>query len=268
MKIGFVGVGVMGATIANGLLRDHKISNESVYLYDLNKDAMKKFVNHCHTDKTIEEVLECDVIVLSIKPQQYKGWLETYKDHLVGKTLVSVAAGISSKFLSNYVDNFVMVMPNTPTSINRGYTSIVENNFAAQDKFQFIVDIFERVGDVKIIKENQMEVMIAMAGSAPAYNFFFLKAMAEFGVAHGLTYEESCQIAAHVMSGAADYVLLGKTSKDPQYLMERVCSPNGTTQKAVDKLNDSHVRETIFDAMQACFDRAAEITLENDNSIE
>ena len=49
---------------------------------------------------------------------------------------------------------------------------------------------------------------------------------------------------------------------DVAELRRRVCSPNGTTERAIETFRSQGLPKMVDDAMQACADRAAEMSRE------
>ena len=84
--------------------------------------------------------------------------------------------------------------------------------------------------------------------------------MAEVGVKMGLDKETSEQLAMHTCSGAAKMAL--QSELDLVELRRRVCSPGGTTLKAVETFEQVGLAQLIESAMQAAFDRSVEMAKE------
>ena len=97
------------------------------------------------------------------------------------------------------------------------------------------------------VNEYQMDAVTGVSGSGPAYVFQFIEAMADGGVAAGLPRKDAQQLAAQTVFGAAKMVL--ETGEHPGVLKDRVCSPGGTTIRAVHALEQGGMRGTVINAV-------------------
>ena len=92
--------------------------------------------------------------------------------------------------------------------------------------------------------------MVAVSGSAPAYVFMFIEAMADAAVAEGMPRAQAYQFAAQAVYGSAKMVM--ETGKHPGELKDMVCSPAGTTIEAVAVLEERVLRSAVIEAMRVC----------------
>lgn len=107
------------------------------------------------------------------------------------------------------------------------------------------------------VEEWQMDAVTGVSGSGPAYVFQFIEAMADGGVAAGLARADAQRLAAQTVYGAAKMVL--ETGLHPGALKDNVCSPAGTTIRAVHALEKGGMRAAVMDAVLASAGRAAEL---------
>ena len=99
-----------------------------------------------------------------------------------------------------------------------------------------------------------MDAVVGVSGSAPAYVFMFIEAMADAAVAAGMPRNKAYEFAAQAVMGSAKMVL--ETGKHPGELKDMVCSPGGTTIQAVKVLEEKNFRGAIIDAVEACIDKS------------
>ena len=102
----------------------------------------------------------------------------------------------------------------------------------------------------EIVTENLMDVVVSVSGSAPAYVFMFIEAMADAAVADGMPRKSAYTFAAQAVLGSAKMVL--ETGMHPGELKDMVCSPGGTTIEAVRVLEEKGLRSAVIEAMKAC----------------
>ena len=96
-----------------------------------------------------------------------------------------------------------------------------------------------------------------MSGCGPAFAYLFIEALAAGGVEKGLSPEQSLQLAAQTVLGAAQMVL--ETGRDPIALKDAVCSPGGATLQGVAALDRGDLRGTVLSAVDAAYKRTLEL---------
>jgi pyrroline-5-carboxylate reductase len=279
-KIAFIGGGNMAGAMVTGLLKTKTAGPKDICVSDPNVEAAVTaglfrsglFKGIKTTADNREAADFADIIFLTIKPQIYEQVLPALKN-LQNKTVVSVAPGITADAVAELIRGgsdrevsgrsvgasvkIIRVMPNTPASVGAGVTALCRGAGVPDAEFAFVKKIFESVGSVYELPEAQMDAAVALSGSGPAYAYMLLEAMASHGAKNGIPYDTALKAAAETVAGAARMVL--ETGEQPAALMQKVMSPGGTTEKAVEKLRELHFPETAAAAMDACTARAKEL---------
>lgn len=262
-KIGFIGAGNMATAIIKGLLSQNNGNPELVNVFDLSVekcDIIKKMgVNVCKTG--VDVMKNSDIIVLAVKPQNYSEVLQELKNDVTpDKTFVSIAAGISIKFVRNSLNcncPVVRVMPNTPLLLKKGATALCPSDNISDENKQIVYDMFAGSGVCEYISEEHMNEVIAVNGSSPAYIYLFAKAMAEYAENHGIEYNKAMNLICAALEGSA--AMLRESGDSADILIEKVSSKGGTTIAALEKLREHGFYEAVQDAMDACTKRAEEL---------
>mgnify|MGYP000606139481 CR=1 FL=1 len=141
-------------------------------------------------------------------------------------------------------------MPNTPSLVNAGMTSVTPNALVTPEDVADVLNIFRCFGEAEVIAEAMIHPVVGVSGSAPAYVFMFIEAMADAAVAEGMPRAQAYTFAAQAVMGSAKMVL--ETGKHPGELKDMVCSPGGTTIEAVAVLEREKLRSAVIDATRAC----------------
>lgn len=261
--VGFIGAGNMATAIIKGLIANNVKRNNDINVYDIDElklqDIGKSGVN---TVKNTKELINTsDIIVLAIKPQVYGYVLEEISEFTnENKVFVSIAAGISTEYVKKILKKdctVVRVMPNTPLLLGKGSTAMCKPNNIDEETFKTIYNMFALSGTVEIIPESQMNTIIAVNGSSPAYIYLFAKAMVDYAQENGIDADVALNLTCAAFEGSAE--MLRKSGDTPDVLIKKVSSPGGTTLKALESLDNDDFYNSIKRAMDCCTKRANEL---------
>lgn len=261
MKIGFIGAGnmakaMMEKIIANGIFtKDEIIASDA---FDAALEAAKESLGITVTKDNKEVARKSDVLMLSVKPQYYETVIKEIRDVVdETKLIVTVAPGQTLERVEGLFGKalkIVRTMPNTPALVGEGMTAACASEKVTKEELDYVCNILRSFGKVEVVGEHLMDAVVAVSGSAPAYVYIFIEAMADAAVADGMPRALAYEFAAQVVMGSAKMVL--ETGKHPGELKDMVCSPGGTTIEAVRVLEEKGFRSTVFEAMKACSAKA------------
>lgn len=258
-----IGVGNMARAIIAGIM-SADIPVSKFYLFDKNSEACKIYDDNSkfYLMKSISSaVKEADCVLLSVKPQNYPEVISELKniEGFERKLYISIGAGITMKSVSEELcgANVVRVLPNLPMTIGMGVSVICKNDAVPYDDFEFVKSVFDSAGTTTIIDESDMNAIIGVTSSSPAYVFKFINAICCGAEAQGLRSDAMLDVVCDMVIGSA--MLLKQSSDTPLELISKVASKGGTTEQALIKLNDGDFDKTIENAMIACTKRANEL---------
>ena len=177
-KIGFLGIGKMGSAILSGIVKANIYSYNEVAIYTTNKNHREYYSNlGCNIlDSEISLFLNSEIILLAVKPQKFSEALKEANIYdFNNRAVISIAAGISISYIEGYFKNatIIRVMPNTPALINDASSTICANK--KNEYYSKALDIFKSIGAVVEVEENQIDELIPVNGSMPAYLYLFAK---------------------------------------------------------------------------------------------
>ncbi|MBR6514192.1 MAG: pyrroline-5-carboxylate reductase [Clostridia bacterium] len=255
--LSFIGCGNMAGAIIDGAV------SYDICLYDTDIQKYERFASKGYTPSgSIAEAVEsADYIFLCVKPQVAPAVLpEIAKCSLEGKLIISIMAGITLDTLSAALGEgtaIIRTMPNTPLMLGKGVTALCRNSNVNDKKFSDICRLFSEMGEVMVVTEDKITAVTCASGSAPAYVYLFIKAIADEARAMGLDQKNMDQIIARMVIGSCHMVL--ESGKSPEELIRMVCSPNGTTERAMAVFEEEGFCDIVSKAMQACGKRAEEL---------
>ncbi|MFV0287913.1 MAG: pyrroline-5-carboxylate reductase family protein [Mycoplasmatales bacterium] len=264
MKIGIIGVGNMGGAIVQGLINSEDFNNNKLHLYNRTFTKLDKYQqDNINVHENVEEVLkEAQVIILGIKPNMYEKWLKEYSLLIQDKLFISIGAGITSSFLSNYLKLFMITMPNMGSQIQKGYTVICNNSLLDIKLNEVMLEetakIFKQFGKVKIIEEQEIENYIGLIGSAPAYFMELVKMMSEYFTKQGYNLQEVEQTLAYIMETSA-LIIQNNSQQNTEQLVDSVCSKGGATIEAINNMKNSSLEEILYTSIEKCIQKAKDM---------
>ena len=260
-KIAFIGGGNMSSCIFDGICSARQ-DQDSIIVSGPHLEKLAKFAAknaHITTDNFAAAKMS-DIIFLGVKPQMLTAVLAELVEKGLDfsqKTLVSMAAGfkIASIRRITKAPNIVRIMPNTPAQIGLGVTGIFFEDNIDDENRQLIINLLNPLGMTSIVDtEEGINVICAVAGSAPAFLYRFMEALEAQGKLYGLSEIESRKVAEQVALGTASMVI--KNRDVPiSALREAVTSKGGTTYEGLQQMSHYKFEEMMSAVIKACMDK-------------
>jgi pyrroline-5-carboxylate reductase len=263
MKITFIGGGNMAVALIGGLKRKG-FSAAGIQVVEPNESSRERLTEafgvRCAA-AVDAAALNCETLILSVKPQQMREALAPVAGKLSGQLAVSIAAGLRLDDISRWLGGhrrLVRTMPNTPALIGAGITGLYADPSVDHEGRETAEKILAAVGRTFWVEqEAQMDAVTAVSGSGPAYVFYFIEALNEAARALGFSGDAARLLAVETFLGAAR---LAESSSDPvATLRERVTSKGGTTEAALKSFDADRLREAIERGVRAAADRGKEL---------
>ena len=264
MKVAFIGLGNMGASLAKAVAKE--VDAQDLLLVNRSPQKVQEFISqYGGTASDLEQVFqEAEVIFLGVKPYQICPLLEEYQGILAQRSnllLVSMAAGLELEKMTDVIQNgqlgLIRIMPNTPVAIGQGVISLARSQAVTDQQIAQVKQLLAGAGALYEIEEKLMDPATAVAGCGPAFVYQMIEAMADAGVSLGLTREQALQMAAQTFQGASQMVL--ETGEHPARLRDAVCSPGGSTIAGVNRLEQVGLRGDIIAGVEAAYKRTQEM---------
>jgi pyrroline-5-carboxylate reductase len=265
-QLGIIGAGNMAAAVVGGLLRGGAFPAGQIVASSPTPDRRAKFTAQFGV-RTIADNTEvaagCRTLLLAVKPQKAAAVLDEIAPCVPAETLVvSVMAGVPSSVIDARLSGsrrIVRAMPNTPMQVGQGVIAIAPGVHATADDLATARSLFSPAGTVVDVREDQINAVIAVSGSGPAYFFFLVEQMTAAGVKLGLSQEQAHLLATQTCQGAA--AMLVQTGRSPADLRAQVTSPGGTTAAAIAVMETRGLGEIVKAAMHAAVARSVELSL-------
>ena len=265
-ELGFIGAGNMAEAIVAAVVGQKLYSAGQIVASDPlseRRDLFAKQIGLAVSDDNRQVAAQARRLVWAIKPQNFNEVAASLAD-AVGKDQlhISIMAGLSTRKVAAAFGKIkarvVRVMPNLALRVGAGMAGLCPGEHATNQDLADTKAIFEAGGGVVVLSdESLMDAVTAMAGSGPAYFYYFVEAMVAGGQECGLSEEDALKLAKYTCLGAGRMML--ETDDSPAELRRKVTSKGGTTQAALDHMRLTGVDKGIREAVRAAFVRARKL---------
>ncbi|MFS8929986.1 pyrroline-5-carboxylate reductase [Cupriavidus taiwanensis] len=270
LTFGFLGGGNMASALIGGLIA-RGVPAGAIRVVDPFPEAQQRLARDLgvHAAAAPDAAFGAsDVLVLAVKPQQFRDAAAQLLPHLPGEgpgnLVISVAAGIRLQDMQRWLggrNRVVRAMPNTPALSGMGMTGLAAPATLSAEDRSIASAVAEAVGKcVWVDGDEQIDAVTAISGSGPAYVFYFIEAMQRAATELGLSAEQGRELAVETFRGAA--TLAGQSPEPVATLRERVTSKGGTTYAALTSMEAAGIADAFVRAMHAAAARGKEMGAE------
>jgi pyrroline-5-carboxylate reductase len=292
-KLGFIGGGNMAEALIRGLLARHVFNASDLMASDVDSGRRRRLKRIFKIDVTLSnsEVMRgAQALLIAVKPQNIDEVLTELKATYTSsepksarsgplrsknslhkrrsapvaweaRLFISIVAGVTIARLAAKLGErarIIRVMPNAPAMVGEGMAAIVRASGATRADEAFAMKIFNSVGEaVALTDESKLDAVTALSGSGPAYVYLFVKAMADAGVAEGLSPELALRMALKTIRGAE--INMRQSKLNAGELIRVVASPGGTTEAALRKFVEAGFSDIVAGALHAAAERSREL---------
>ena len=196
-KIAIIGFGNIAKAIITPLL-DKKIFNpEDIYCVINSEKSLENIKqNYKHSINVFKSgseeskiIWNCQVKLLSVKPQHLKYINEAGNIKTKDNLLVSILAGVSIDKLTQKFPNHkcVRVVTNIPITVGKGLTGIAWSENLTSEQMQLTKKLFANTSKIYEFPENYLDIFLAITSSGPATIALIIEALSDGGLSCGLS---------------------------------------------------------------------------------
>lgn len=261
-KIGIIGVGNLGKSLAQGLVRFGNFASSDI---SLNRRSVNKLEELKKDGFDIahsigELVNNCDTIFIAVLPQQVDDvLLDIQKVITDDKLIVSLVTGIKIEQISQHLNGhqrIVRAMPNTAIAIGESMTCLSFNEASMGTKDE-IKELFNHLGQSVVIKEEQMTSATALCACGTAFFLRAIRAAMQGGTEIDFHADEALLMAAQTAKGAA--MLLLENGTHPEEEIDKVTSPKGCTIAGLNNMEHSGFSSAFIKGITTSAEMAKEL---------
>ncbi|OGK35810.1 hypothetical protein A3F59_03655 [Candidatus Roizmanbacteria bacterium RIFCSPHIGHO2_12_FULL_38_13] len=253
-KIAVIGAGHIGKAFVEGLINSNFKSENIIITCRTNKklkDIGLAYKVNSTTDN-IKAAKWADLIVIAVKPKDVNKVLSEIKKFIDGKTIISMAAGISisvlKDFLNEETQKIIRIMPNIPIATNDGVIGFFAAKNISNKEKKDTLRFLSRFGLVINLKlEKELDILTLISGCGPGIVANLIKLFSSYSRVLKMDKKTSEVIALQTFLGTTNYLIRKKiTAKD---LEKSVATKGGITKTILKSLEHQKFSIIFFRAM-------------------
>ena len=261
MKIGVIGTGNLATAVIGGSIRSTSVSGDMFLVYDLFADKVRETCERFGTSaaESARQIAEtCDVVILAVKPKDFAALLSGLAPFLQAHDplILSVAAGLSLDVLASYLPHkakLARLMTNINASVGGAMTAYCFGTRVTDAEKKFVADFCRTFGDATELPEELFAQFGVLAGCVPAFAYKFVDEIARAGVQIGVRKDLALRIAAQTVLGSAQRAAVADAH--PYELIDRVCTPGGTTIDGMMQLDACGFSDAVHKAVVSSYEK-------------
>jgi pyrroline-5-carboxylate reductase len=257
-QVSFVGAGSMAEALMSGMLQEGLFVPSQITITNRSDQERLSYLSERYsincTYDTRKVIEQANIVILAMKPKDVTEGVTKIAPYIhENQLIISVLAGISTNRITSLIGKNVAVvraMPNTSATIGKSATALSIGEYATKEHLQIAKTLFETVGIVTTVEEQDLHAVTGLSGSGPAYVYYLVEAMERAASEVGLDQAVAKDLILQTIIGAAE--MLKSSTKHPSILRKEVTSPGGTTEAGLKVLEQFNYQ----DAMISCIKRA------------
>ena len=211
-------------------------------------------------ERNDEVARAAETILIGVKPAVVVPVITELGAALKGKLIISLAAGIRMTAMETAADaRFLRALTNIPSAIGAGATALARGSRTTDEDMRAAEEIFQAIGLVVTVEEEQIDAVTALSGSGPAFVYSVIEALAEGGKKEGLPHDVALKLATQTVLGAAQFA--AESSASPEELRRMVITPGGTTAAGLAAMEKHGTGAGLIAAVEAAAARGREMAL-------
>ena len=264
MKIAFVGGGNMARAIIGGLIAKEAAKAADIVVIEPDPSARLRLLAE-YGVRAVEapgpELAGIEAVILAVKPQNMREAAMKLAGTVGDALFITIAAGIRIADLSRWLGGrkrIVRAMPNTPALVHAGITGLHAPAGVGDPDRAAAQHLLASVGaTLWFEEEGDLDAVVAVSGSGPAYVFYAIEALETAARSLGLAEGASRSLALWTFVGATKLAI--ERGEEPAALRAQVTSKGGTTERALEVLEAAGVKQHFIDAVKAACERSREL---------
>jgi pyrroline-5-carboxylate reductase len=247
MKIGIVGFGNLGHSLAEGLIKSGTASGKDICVCDKSpevRDLASGKYGLSVTDDINTAIGSAEVVFLVIKSYVFEELAPAIDRNLLkNKTIISFMAGVTFEKIFSLIGTVDLVrgMPSLAIAVCDGVVAYTKAPKPIQE-------IFSKLGYAFEVVPEDIEKVMAFSSCGLGFAAYLIDAFAAAGEKLGFAPETCAKIAGQTFKNAID-------RGDYKNTVKAVATKGGATEQGVLHMDASNTYDTIAEAVQKAYDR-------------
>ena len=209
MTVAIIGCGNMGMAFANSFIQYNLVQKADLLLVEKNQERgvqLQEQKSGIVVDTISSKISQADLIILSVKPQDYPAVSFDLKSYIKkSQVVLSIMAGIPIAQIQTSLshDLVIRAMPNTPALLGMGMTAFAAAEQVGLADIRKVENLINSTGRAVFLEDEKLlDAVTGLSGSGPAYFFYLIKSMIDAGVAMGFDPAMSSLLVKQTMLGS------------------------------------------------------------------
>jgi len=258
-KIGFIGFGNMGGTMLKALLLAGSIPAGKVIVFTRTQEKLKDLVADYPAIEVAKRLSDLgpksERVFICTGTREVKSvFTELVSSLPENAHVISIAGTIEIICLESiFKGRISKIMPTMISEVGEGVTLVCHNGKVQPQDKEFIRSAFEKIGRVKEIREDRLDLAADLTSCAPAFFAAILRNLSDVARKHGdFCVGEITELILPTFYGTAKLLLNKKTEYND--LISRVATKGGISEEGV-KILDSRLPETFDELLTVTLDK-------------
>ena len=260
--IAFIGGGHITEIILSNLTgKDRGVAKKMIVSDPVGEKGqhLKKAYGVSVAKDNLDAVSAADIVFINVLPnvvgeviQELKGAGQS------DRVIVTLAAGIPMNTYEDLGSNIPVVraLPNPPSQIGMGIAALAFNPHVTEASKQDIFELFASLGEYVVVKEEQVNVVMAL--SSPTITYMLFQSMVDAGVRAGIDRDITTKIVYQTIAGSM--AVYDKRRVPPHELINEASTPGGISIESLFTLETYAFKAGIMEAVDSAINRAIELS--------
>lgn len=261
--IAFIGGGHITEIILSNLTKkDRAVARQMIVSEPVREKGqhLKKAYGVTVARDNIEAVSTADIIFINVLPHVVGEVIQDLKNKGFpnDRVIVTVAAGIPMKTYESLGSHIPVIraLPNPPSQVGMGIAALAFNAHVTEEVKQEIFELFACLGEYVVVKEEQVNVVMAL--SSPTITYLLFQSIVDAGVRAGIDRDTAAKIVYQTIAGAMEVY---RTRRIPPHeLINEASTPGGISIESLFTLETYAFRAGVMEAVDSAINRAVELS--------
>jgi len=261
--IALIGAGHITEIIVTNLAKADYIAPHRLIASDPNHKSLEKLHNEygiSTAKNNMDAVNRADFVFINVLPNIVNEVVKEFrtKGFPRGKVIISVAGGIPMATYDTIGEGLPVVraLPNPPSQIGKGIAALAFNPHVTKNQKKDIFELFACFGDHVVVREDLVDVVMAL--SSPAITYMLFQSLIDAGIRAGIDQATAAKIVSRTITGSM--AVWEQRDTTPHELLTEASTPGGISIESLFTLEKYAFKAALMEAIDSAIKRAGELS--------